>query len=751
MTLGELEQILADDAGLTLPRRVDPARLEFLFAVYLYKLIRGGPAAAELEPRRLLAKAQRAAAAGVVPLATPVALRQTLEELEARLHRAGAWDPSQPLWWHPLPAPSTLEDLWTGLDGQLSPPSPAALDLPKGALHLPSLLDPSLTRAIWSELAAADRGDELALEPGAVGAAGRRSARRSDSVRYLSGLEPELLVAVPTLAGLVQWGLEHLANRLRVRGRAVHPPEKAMLARYGAPSGGFAPHLDNPGGEQDNGRTLTLVIYLNAPGKECAGGQLALWPAGTSTSSPPSEVLAPRGGSAALFDSRDVAHQVRPVEDGPARWALIFWFNDQPRPPSLVPARPRIELTDVLASITSPPLPAATVLFHELEEAGPGGEIEVRRAKGSVPRVGLLSTVYGEGETLDAWCAHHFALGMEAIVLVFDHLEEPREAAVAARLVSRYGGERLIVWSGKQAAERWRSAELVRFAAAGSASYAVAARQALNATAVLAAAESGELGGAPLDWLLHLDADELFYPQGSGRGGATLTEHFAAAGAAGLKLVRYANHELLLPYRDDGAPRFKTNPHLATARLGPGGWKALVDHMAMAQTDPRPYFSGYFNGKSAVAVADGLAAAGVHGWFVSRSRETPSRETPAAPFLAGPSVLHFHFSSPAAFRRKYLAIASSPAPEGPRLFEPSPVEEAAVALIRELRREGAGETALNRGLDRLHETLSCFSRRDVELLEEANLILRPELEQPANATGRRGDRFRDGYRHRGVT
>ena len=125
--------------------------------------------------------------------------------------------------------------------------------------------------------------------------------------------------------------------------------------------------------------------------------------------------------------------------------------------------------------------------------------------------------------------------------------------------------------------------------------------------------------------------------------------------------------------------------------MAPGG-VALVKHMAMAQTDPRPYFTGYFNGKSAVAVAAGTAAAGVHGWSVAGSRQSV-----AVPLLAGPSVLHFHFASPRAFCRKYLAIAASPAPEGPRLFKPSPVEEAAVALIRSLRREGASETALQGG------------------------------------------------------
>jgi len=148
-----------------------------------------------------------------------------------------------------------------------------------------------------------------------------------------------------------------------------------------------------------------------------------------------------------------------------------------------------------------------------------------------------------------------------------------------------------------------------------------------------------------------------------------------------------------------------------------------VAHLAMAPTDPRPWFHGYHNGKSAVAVAAGAAAAGVHGWFLKGSRGPEAQR-----FLAGPAVLHFHLSSPESFRRKYLAIAAAPVPAGGGPFELSPTEVATVELIRGLGRQGADAATLARRLDELHRRLTCFSGSDVELLDEAGLVLRPRLE-----------------------
>jgi hypothetical protein len=752
--LAGLEALLAAEDPLpALPSLGDPERLHLLFRLALQKAVRRGPGAEEPSPARLVAVAGGAAAAGTVPVATPAALRRTLGALATRLRDAGAWHPERPPWWHPLPGPTPLEELWVRLEdgggapvhlpdrrqlaAAFAPPARDADDDSGDAtaprwLALPRLYDRELLSRVHPQLEEAHEGGGLALAREGVGAAGRLSVRRSDSVRYLSGLEPELLRHVPELAVVVQWLLRRLGDRLALPGGAVHPPQKAMLARYPAPSRGYDPHLDNPGGEHDNGRTLTLVSYLNAPGSECRGGGLALWSPGSRTDGPPAAELAAHAGSAALFDARAVPHQVRPLEPGPARWALTLWLNDaSQRPPS--PPLPEPTVTDALRPIPSPPLPEGTVLFHQVDDQAGSSEIVPISlpAPRRRPRAGVVCTVYNAGRILDAWCAHHLGVGFDHLVLIFDHPDEPAEAADMERLRAAHPPERLTLLRGPEVAERWNelpddeaSEELRHLARAGGAAYAVAARQTLNASAVLEAARGDASGGAPLHWLLHLDADELLHLEGAGRGGATLADHLAAANAAGADLLRYLVHELLEAPAEGQPPRFKLNPHLAALHLGASGWRAVVAHLEMAQSDPRPYFRAHFNGKSAVRIAAARAAAGVHGWHLEDP--DPSRRR----LLAGPSILHLHAADPAAFRRKYLAMADAPAAEATRPFEPSQVETEAVTLIRDLRAAGAGEAEIERRLDHLHRRLTTFTAEEVEILEAAGLIVEPGLRLP---------------------
>ena len=728
--------------------------LHLLFYVQLCTTVRMGPAVdSGLTPHRILSVAQQAAGSGLLPLSTLPALRQCLHELESRLVQAGAWHPDEALWWHPLPLPAPLEGLWQkwreAADAPFDlPPGDGILRALMGAgafagapaapgyLPLPRFLDSALARQLYREATSAYSDGVLGLKQGGVGSSDRISASRWDWIGFFSGTEPALLQHAPTLAAFVQWCLDHLGDMLAdaVPGKEPFSPQNVMLARYPAPSGGYAAHLDNPGEPNDNGRTLTLVVYLNPPEESCAGGELAVWAPEAGEGDPAAgedpavELLAAQGGSAILFDSRTIVHEVRPLREGHARWALTFWFNDAPQQPVLLPTLPRLTTTDALLPIETPPLPADTVLFHELGEDSVQGAITVRSVGTPRPRAGLVSTVYRGGPQLDAWCQHHFALGMEHIVLIFDHLKDPAEAADADRLASLYPPSRLTVWSGERLMEEdWPDvpggpdvAELKRLARSGSASAAVAARQTMNASTALQAAKAGTLGGSALDWLLHLDLDEVFYLEGAGRGGSTLGDHFGAASAAGFSLIRYLNHELLAPHRPGLPPRFKVNPRLAAARLGPAGWTMLVQHLSMSQTDTRPYFNGYLNGKSAVRVRAGVTAAGVHGWTVEAS--SPGE---GSCLLAGPSVLHYHFASPEAFRLKYLNKAASPEPPGPRPFEPSPAETATLEVIRSLRHAGADQATIADRLDDLYRELTAFSESEVELLEEAGLILVP--------------------------
>lgn len=728
-----------------------PAELARLLPLLTLRAVRRGPAPAALPPAGILAAGGRAAVDGALPVAALGEMRRLLDGAAAAVKEAGAWDPTAPLWWEPLPAPPLLEAVYARLLGDVPPrdffpPADAALAAAfqgEGARRwagLPGLLSGDFLSALGEELAAARASGRLAFAREGVGASGRLSVRRSDDVLYLSGLEAGLPSEAPHLASLVQVLLANLPRWLAAVGEeGLAAPQTAMLARYPAPSAGYAPHLDNPGGEEDSGRALTFVLYLNPPGRPCAGGEIALWDAGGDVTAEPAAVFPARGGSAVLFDSRTIPHQVRPLEEGPERWALTLWLQGGRGAASALPA-PRLSVDDVLLGVPTPPLPAGTVLFHEIDSPDPAGRMRVVReptpprssspgaGEGEAPRAGIVTTVAGAGDSLFAWCEHHLSLGFAHLLLVFDRFEDEPESALASRLRERFK-ERLTVWSGKGTErDRWPSlpvsAELAAArerAAGGTTSYAVSARQVLHATAALVAARSGELDGVPLDWLLHLDADELFVLDGAARGGGTLAEHFAAAAAAGYRQVRYLNHELLLPWSPGETPRFKLNPRLAEARLGSGGWAGLTAFLAMAQTDRRPYYQGYFNGKSAVSVREGREAAGVHGWTLGEGAAG------TAAFVAGPSVLHLLCPTPEAFHRKFLAKAASPPPEGPLPFSPSPVEEAALARIRSLEAAGVSPKDLERQLGELYSELVGFRPSEIELLEEAGLLLAPAL------------------------
>ncbi len=800
----ELEEILLE-GGRGPVERPDPRLRELasppvlasLFRLALVAAVRRGPgdAAEGPTPAGLLAAAAEAAAVGWLAVPALVALRQALAELEVELRARGVWRAAEPLWWQPLPAAGPLEELWRTLDEGLGGPlvpapaadrkepaadrkepaadreapaadreAPAASGEEPAWLHLPRALPPALLAPLQEGLERAIERGKLTLSPGGVGAADERSHHRNDAVAFLTGREPDLLAQVPHLAVLVQWLLARAGDRLGralLPGRELFAPQTAMLARYRPPSSGFAPHLDNPGGADDNGRSMTAVLYLGAPGVACTGGELMLWPPATpgktgeaesSLAGPPAAALPAAGGSAVLFDARRVPHAVRPLEAGPDRWTLVVWLNEASRrPPDEVLDVPFPDFRDVLMGVDDLPVVPGRVIFRELRGGTVPVEIAVHAVpSGPPPRVGVVTTVdplratgSSGAPALDGWVCHHLELGADHLLVIVD---EPCGAEALFRVRCRLasiGGEAVTVWSAEEARRRWpavdteaspdrageRVFDLRRQAGAGPAAWAVAARQSLNASAALAAARGDELGGRPLDWLVHLDADELLVLEGPGRGGACLAEHFAAARAAGLVTVRYADHELLLPWEPGSPLRFKANPLLAAARLGRAGWEKLVALLGLEQDGLRPYFRAYWNGKSAVAVEAGAGASGVHGWQAADPAgggplSGDLSERPAG-LLSGPSILHVHLPTAASFRAKYLRVAEGP-DEG-RPFPPSPLEASACELIRSLRAQGASAADLEHRLDELYGESCAFEARQVELLELAGLLITPDL------------------------
>lgn len=755
------------DPGAGLADLGGPATLDRLLRGAVGAAVGRGPGAGAegWGPARLVAASEAGARAGTVPAATASRLRGVLERLEVELHRGRFWSPSVAPWWRPLPPPGPLEELWDALDGAAD--GPGALDgldglrealgdlEGPGRLCLPDGLPDGLVRRVHRELLEAVEDGSLDLARAGVGPTDRATPVRTDRVAYRTGLEPELLEVAPAVAVLIQWVLSRLPERLSGGAdgaRTLHAPATAMLARYEAPGGGFAPHLDNPGGYgpgrsgargEDNHRAVSLVAYLNAPEAPCSGGEIALWAPGAGRSGSPADVLPAAGGSVVLFDSRRVLHEVRPLAPGPDRWTLVVWLSDAERPPALAPEPPRVSVAEALEPLEDEtPVPAGRVLLRSVRNGALHVESVPVDAE-CAPTAGLVCTAHRADDGLGAWLRHHLEAGFDRLLVVLDEVAEEGELERARRLADELDPARITLWSAREASDRWPAlaevqpdVDRLRAAAAqGTATDAVAARQTLNASAALRAAQAGEIGGPAgerLDWLVHLDSDELFHLQGRARGGADLRQHFAALRASGRTVVRYADHELLLVRGQEESgrtgPRFKLNPRLAAARLGPVGWRRLTEHLnldqEMEREGSRPYFRAYWNGKSAVAVAAGRSAAGVHGWLAEGAGERDDE------MLAGPAILHLHLPTREAFRDKYRMVArgSREGGEGgrPRAFPPSPLEELAVGAIREALRSGGGEAAIATRLDALYEETLRFGPEEVDLLEEAGLLLAPD-------------------------
>lgn len=269
-----------------------------------------------------------------------------------------------------------------------------------------------------------------------------------------------------------------------------------------------------------------------------------------------------------------------------------------------------------------------------------------------INRVGIVSTVYRAQDALGYWCEYHLRLGISHLILIFDQLGESNELATARDLQSRFGPDVLTIWDGRELAQTdWEAVfdcpgydQLLLAARSESSSFGVSARQSLNASTALLAAQNGQFGLAPLDWLLHLDHDELFYLEGRHRGGGSLHEHFSALKQHHFNCVRYTNHELLLPREPHKPLRFKCNPLVAANKLGKPGWADLKKQI---EKGSHGYFSGYTNGKSVVNVAHGSYAAGIHSWWL---KEGISGK--AYTYAAGPSILHYRFQSGQDFVKK---------------------------------------------------------------------------------------------------
>lgn len=246
----------------------------------------------------------------------------------------------------------------------------------------------------------------------------------------------------------------------------------------------------------------------------------------------------------------------------------------------------------------------------------------------------IVTTLRDAGAMLESFVAYHLKMGFAHLFLFFDDPADPNLARFAKHpritAIAHDTGLR----------QRWR--ELPEYQAyAGFIDREVMARQVLNAALAMELARQKGLG-----WLLHIDADELFFPaKGS------LAEHFAAARAQDIETVCYRNFEAVPekcdirdPFRE--VDLFKLPVEMAPDPVSEAGRALLADTPQI----PPKRFHFYRNGKSAVRLdATRLRPNGVHK-FTDWDGETREATAPDA------FVLHYACCGFEAFWRKYATL-----------------------------------------------------------------------------------------------
>ena len=248
------------------------------------------------------------------------------------------------------------------------------------------------------------------------------------------------------------------------------------------------------------------------------------------------------------------------------------------------------------------------------------------------PRIALASTLRNAGAVLDSFIRYHRAIGFDHLFLFFDDPEDP-----AIDTARAYAGVSAIPRDDRLR-QRWASSGLV---AASFAEAEVMARQVLNLEVAIGLALAQHI-----DWLLHIDGDDLFYAPHQ-----SVKEHFASLTARNVPGMTYANYEAV-PEQVDIVDFFKE----ATLFKKTGSGEIMEGfndrQRALAKTFPQisyRFFHFYKNGKSAARVQAGLLPGGVHRFW-----------PPAGKLVAAgpddPLILHYPCCGFTPFWNKFITL-----------------------------------------------------------------------------------------------
>lgn len=255
----------------------------------------------------------------------------------------------------------------------------------------------------------------------------------------------------------------------------------------------------------------------------------------------------------------------------------------------------------------------------------------------STPRIATVTTLRDADPVIDSFIQYHLAIGFDNLFLFFDEPNDP-----SLERARKY--EAVIAIPNDESLRRqWEASRLFALDA-GLRRFAdkeVMGRQELNAGLAIQMAIEKRI-----DWLLHIDVDELFYSPTQAP-----KEHFDSLSRRSVQQVTYVNYEAI-PQRSDVSDYFNEITLFKKAPQAlPGG--TFNDNQTRILRSipklPENFFLFYGNGKSAARVSDDLLPAGVHQFRVDATDCEISTD---------PVILHYACCGFEHFWRKYKTLGA---------------------------------------------------------------------------------------------
>ncbi len=243
------------------------------------------------------------------------------------------------------------------------------------------------------------------------------------------------------------------------------------------------------------------------------------------------------------------------------------------------------------------------------------------------PKVSIATTLINAEDILVFFIKYHLAIGFEHIFLFFDN---PNDKSI--RKAEKF--EKVTVIRNDDSLKNlWKMSpqyELMYYFR----DQEVEARQVLNTDVALHLAMEMKL-----DWLLHIDIDELFYsPKQS------VKEHFQDLIEKGVKSISYFNYEAV-------PEKFEINNFFRHITLFKKNFYLLSpeekEKSESLTKNKANFFFQYANGKSAARVIKGLRASGTHFFYTDSMK--------AENF---PLILHYPCCGFKHFLKKYQTLGN---------------------------------------------------------------------------------------------